>query len=750
MMAKLNVALVVVALFLGACTSDAGPGDTGTTSTAATSTTRGAQSSTTAGGGGVGQGAGAGVPAFAYALQQFDQCDALLTWIRAEAAELVGPYGFNNNFGYFPGERAIAVAEDDAGGGDGGSESFAAAEAAPASEFSTTNVQELGVDEPDLVKTDGDFLFVLADNELHLIDVRGDAELRDTMRFEDYYPNEILIGADRLYVLSNWYGPVLYAGEGGDAIVPEFEQPTLVITEVLVDGGRLTERGRLEVSGAYVTARQIGDGARIVVRHDPQVALPFLFPSSPEAEERAAEVNRQVVLDSTLEQWLPSYRLADGSEQSAGILPACDRVRAPQQFSGMSTVSVLTLDMTAPLSKGNALSLFGAGETVYASTSSLYAATMDYPDIVILEDGAVEQDDDFMTAIHQFDITDVAGAEYSASGAVPGHLLNQFSLSEHEGHLRVAVTEGSPWFCCSDEPSVSSVRILAAEDDELVEVGAVGDLGVDESIFGVRFVGDTGYVVTFRQTDPLYVIDLSNPAAPAVQGELKITGYSAYLHPVDDGLVLGVGQEATLDGATIGTKVSLFDVSDPSDPREIDRWVQEQSSSAVEYDHKAFLYWAPERLAVVPVDSWGADTSGAVALEVVDRSLVEVARIRQAPPVDQDLPPGCELVDTEIFLGTELEWLAYEGGLVVTCSEPQEPRSFGGYYCEPLDNFGIAEGSTSDEIDVEQTTVCWPENYDRGQIRRSVVIGEVVWTIGFRSVQANDINTFEVLDRIDL
>ena len=112
-------------------------------------------------------------------------------------------------------------------------------------------------------------------------------------------------------------------------------------------------------------------------------------------------------------------------------------------------------------------------------------------------------------------------------------------------------------------------------------------------------------------------------------GELKITGYSSYLHPLGDGYVLGVGQEATLEGNTTGTKVSLFDVSNPSDPQEVDRWVLSQSNSPVEWDHKAFLYWAPESTAVVPVSSWRGDQIGAVALDVVDGSLLERGEIIQ-------------------------------------------------------------------------------------------------------------------------
>ncbi len=133
-------------------------------------------------------------------------------------------------------------------------------------------------------------------------------------------------------------------------------------------------------------------------------------------------------------------------------------------------------------------------------------------------------------------------------------------------------------------------------------VGQVGGIGRDERIYAVRFIADRGYVVTFRQIDPLYVVDLSNPNAPTVAGELEMTGYSAYLHPVGDGLLLGVGREATEWGGLLGTQVSLFDVSDANAPRLVDRFALEgDGGSEVEWDHHAFLYWEPEQVAVIPI-----------------------------------------------------------------------------------------------------------------------------------------------------
>jgi hypothetical protein len=176
---------------------------------------------------------------------------------------------------------------------------------------------------------------------------------------------------------------------------------------------------------------------------------------------------------------------------------------------------------------------------------------------------------------------------------------------------------------------------LEEHDGELVEIGMVDGLGKGEQIYSVRFIGEAAYVVTFRQTDPLYTIDLADPTNPRVVGELKILGYSAYLHPVGDGLLLGIGQDATDTGQVKGTQVSVFDVRDPADPRRIDQFtLSEGSSSQVEYDHHAFLYWEQTGLAMIPVQQWWWDEEresvflGAVGLNVDDSgNLGEIARL---------------------------------------------------------------------------------------------------------------------------
>ncbi|MDQ3759458.1 MAG: beta-propeller domain-containing protein, partial [Actinomycetota bacterium] len=233
-------------------------------------------------------------------------------------------------------------------------------------------------------------------------------------------------------------------------------------------------------------------------------------------------------------------------------------------------------------------------------------------------------------------------------GEVRGTLIGQFAMSEAEGVLRVASTEGDAWVEGPGE-SESMITSLAESDGSLEEIGRVGGLGRGEEIYAVRFIGDRGYVVTFEQTDPLYTVDLSIPEDPEVTGELKIPGYSAYLHPVADRRLLGIGQDGTAGGTITGAQASLFDVADPEHPERLaalDLSTGRYGTSAAEWDHHAFLYSPEHALAVVPVQSYGREQfRGAVAVRVdAEGGLSEAARIEDPGQIERTLVVGENLV----------------------------------------------------------------------------------------------------------
>jgi len=520
-------------------------------------------------------------------LQAFSACEEFLGHMRAEAAERVGPYGLDGVFGGGIGVVAEAAEEamfddssadavDTSSAGNSAPAQRTAAQSAPVEgeDFSGTNNQVLGVDEPDIVKTDGNRIITVIDNMVRVFAVNGtDATPQAELRL-DTWPRELLLDGDRLLIMSDTWG-----GEGpGVAFdtTSEAYGPATVVTQVEINGDAMNVLGHLRLEGHYVSARKIGGVARLVVSAPPP-QLSFIYPQGQGSEDIARETNQRIVQESTLEDWLSSYQVVTpaGDVTATGAIAPCERIYRPSDFSGFGLMTVLTVDMQGALTAGNGTAVVSDGQTVYASNDSLYIATNIWPTFPVepfraevdVDDSEREEfEETYTTALHRFDITDPTTANYVASGDVAGSLLSQFSLDEFDGRLRVATTEGSPWGF--SEQSESFITVLEAQGEDLVEVGRVGNMGRGERIFAVRFMGPTAYVVTFRQVDPLYVVDLRDPTAPAVTGELKIPGFSSYLHPVGDGLLLGVGQDATDQGRTLGAKVSLFDVSDPTNPLE--------------------------------------------------------------------------------------------------------------------------------------------------------------------------------------
>ncbi len=318
--------------------------------------------------------------------------------------------------------------------------------------------------------------------------------------------------------------------------------------------------------------------------------------------------NREIIEASSLSDWVPStHAAADGSGTAAPLL-GCDDISAPPEFAGLGFSSVVTVDLAGSLTAPHAVGVLAGSDLVYASPTTLYLTSTRWQTWRPTGEGA----DRTRTDLHAFDISDPVGATFLGSGSVVGSLLNQFSLSEHEGVLRVASTVDPSWFedPAAAPPGESRVTNLRLSGGTLNQVGLLTGIGVDERIFGVRFLGDEGYVVTFRQIDPLHVLDLSDPAAPKVAGELEMPGYSAYLHPIGDGLLIGVGADADADGRRTGTQVSLFDVSDPTAPVRRAHVTLPGAWTDVEYDHLAFLWWPAASRLVLPIAQVDGATGG--------------------------------------------------------------------------------------------------------------------------------------------
>ncbi len=519
-------------------------------------------------------------------LKAFGSCNGLITYARRHTPRLPPPPRLGAP------RRTPVVG----GGEDGGSTPVAAPapeSGSTAPDSSTTNVQEAGVDEPDIVKSDGTNVFALAGQRLHAVDARATVPRKLSSVAIPGYGGELLIQGRRALAIT---------GGGKGTLLTEIDIANPAAMRVL---------RTFNVDGDYVSARLHGRTVRIVVSSQPRALY-----RTPLRARRAG--------------WVPNATLRNrrtGRKRTRAIV-ACDDVRRTPRFTGAGMLTVLTVDLERGLPAIDADSVMTNADTVYASPTSLYVAT----------NGGWLRDD---TSIHRFDVTGPQQTDYRASGQVPGELLNQFSLSEHNGVLRAATTEGF------DSDSQSHVTSLQTRSGRLERIGQVSGLGRGERIYSVRFIGDRGYVVTFRETDPLYTLDLADPTQPRVRGALKILGYSAYLHPVGNHELIGIGQDADAQGVTKGTQLSLFDVDDPANPRLLHKAaLGELTSSEAEYDHHAFLWWEPLRLAVVPVADYDdGEPAQAIGFRV-DRiaGIGEVGRTRESADVLRTLVVGSRLL----------------------------------------------------------------------------------------------------------
>ena len=590
-----------------------------------------------------------GQRAFAAAgLEPFNSCNEFLDYVIGHAVDRVGPYGFD---GY--GDEYMLFADDEAVSADSAESSTQTTSAASAAvegvDYSGTNVQVAGIDEPDVVKTDGERIFVVAQGELHWIDATGIPEVVASIPL-DGWGQQLFLSGDRLLVMTSegGYGIDHFIESGVSFDSQGAHSQRVVLTEVDVSDPFSMDIVRtLVLDGSILSSRMTDDSIRVVIQSRP-VGFDWVYPegSGIRSEQKAIDTNKELVEDSTLENWVPWYMLKDheSGTTSDGPVLGCDQVGHPDEFSGLSMMTILNIDLERGLEPGNSIGLMAEGQTIYASHDNLYIATSPWMAWrVPLSEDDIDKTDSFSTQIHMFDTTRPDTTTYVASGDVEGTLLSQWSMDEYQGTLRVVVTDENPWWGSSEVPDTAVVT-MERRGDELVEVGSVDGLGKNERVYAVRFIQDKGYVVTFRQVDPLYVVDLSDPENPEVTGELKINGYSAYLHPIGEDLLLGVGQDATSEGRTLGTQVSVFDVSDPTDPRRLSRMTFKDTYSDAEWDHHAFLWWAPEEISVLPLQRWSWDErtgkedyfSGAAVLRISPQRVKQVGEIRHPGYVEEE------------------------------------------------------------------------------------------------------------------
>ena len=624
---------------------------------------------------------GAAPVARAEGLTPYDGCADLLTSYRTALVAAATPYGVGGfgGHGFFTEglaatggaarSDAVAAAPAPAAGG-------AAGAGAVGKGATGTNLQEQGVDEPDLVKLADGRLVALAQSRLQVMSADADPRLLGSLPLgtarEPYVSGELLVVGDRALVVTQGYRQEAVTKQDASRSFYRPGTPTtrLILADLTGGTPRLLEEAVYD--GQYVSARLTDGTVRLITTSTPDVRssqprIDYRGNGPSQAEVRAAEraslaVNRAAAREATLFDVLPQVtrRNAGGALLGTGNAVSCSQTTHAQEgTAGHSTLLVTTLRPEVGLGATDSDAVTTDGDLVYASTNRLYVATSRWGTtmspvspmpidggVTIQEEPAVSSGDaavssgdaavsssdapdsatptattspstspsasasatptdEVGTELHAFDVTGQT-TRYVGSGSVPGYVLGRWALSEHEGALRVATTRQPPWNEAApqnQQAQTSSMLVkLVEQGGALVETGRVEGLGKTERIQAVRYFGNLAAVVTFRQTDPLYLVDLTG--APTVLGELKVPGFSTYLHPLGDGLLLGLGQEADAQGRITGSQVSVFDISDPSAPRQVDRLQLGNGYSPAQDDSRAFSYDPARRLVTFAFSSY--------------------------------------------------------------------------------------------------------------------------------------------------
>jgi len=602
-------------------------------------------------------------PAPAFKLVSYKSCDELLSSLRTAAKRSVGPYGFAGGDVRMADGFGLESRADSMAPAAGAAPPGAPAQKAPEKglDYSGTNTHEQGVDEPDLVKTDGRRIVIAINNWLHIIDAESKQEL-NRIRLQAG-ASDVLLKDDKVLVIGPAPQTMIPRNSGSDIVAPDrsfapYRTSTLI--QLIDIKGAPKVAGEYTIDGSYVDARQVGSVARVVVRSTPAIAMPQSQRKNPTTADRVAD-NRSAIDSAPIDAWLPRITV-NGDVKKVD----CSDLNLPEEFSGASLVTLVSFDLGAgSLSDGEPITVAADGNTVYGSGPNLYLAHDQRWRGWNLDAWDGGRNVKPRTDLFQFDIT-TPKPVYVAAGSVPGWLLNQYSLSEHDGVLRAATTQSPPWR--TNEKSSSAVYTLGRDGGALKQLGEVGGLGKGERIYAVRFVGKVGYVVTFRQTDPLYTLDLSNPEKPKVVGELKIPGYSAYLHPIGEDRLIGVGQDANDQGRVSGTQISLFDVGNLASPQRLDQFKIARSRSEAESDPHAFLYWPATKLLVVPVTAYSKAQYGALLLRVDDKKLTELAVVSH----DQSSRSYTGMIRRSLVIGDTLWTISHAAAMASTLDGSRE------------------------------------------------------------------------------
>lgn len=452
-------------------------------------------------------------------------------------------------------------------------------------EYSDTNTQVEGVDEADIVKTDGNYIYYLTKNNLKIVDAQK-MSVMATVEFDetDFYSSELYVKGDKVIVIGNryengrkeysidsMYTDIMYAPGTSYTVIKVFDisnraKPQLART--------------VEIEGYYLSSRMIDNDIYLMANKS-------IY---------AYELKNKDIDELDEKDYKPKYKDTAISDEIKYV-EFQDMCYIPN-IETANYLNIVSFDVTNN-EKANVDTYLGAGSEIYASDKNLYITRVIYN----YEEENNYREYETSTEIYKFNLVE-GKCNFDKAGEVPGGVLNQFSMDENGEYFRIATTSNKDW---DSENNTNNLYVLNAK---LEIIGKVEGLAKGERIYSVRFMGDRAYMVTFVETDPLFVIDLSNPTNPTVLGELKIPGYSKYLHPYDETHIIGFGERTKVVNygygdqvITDGMKMALFDVTDPNNPKELYSVdIGERGTySELLYNHKALLFSKEKNIIAFPI-----------------------------------------------------------------------------------------------------------------------------------------------------
>lgn len=611
-------------------------------------------------------------------------------WLKAE---LVKSYQYRDTRYYYAtmdsmgitGEATTITAAPPQASGDG------------AAGYSTTNVQEKGVDEGDLVKTDGSHIYLARGSHFLVLNAQTPAEQAAVVSDIDLQEpiSELHLNGSRVTIITAPYNAVAFAPSASPAIAGAGTAPAAAKrAALLMMPGTAATRvysydistptapvlsWRFDFPGSLQGSRRINDAIYLIINYhidlpSPVSAWDYLPAGSYSMEEysqasaAASAENLRRIDALTLGEMIPSYNrtiYTGGVAGAASATPvaASGDIYIPESGNGTDLSLVIALDSAAAVPAVAGSGVISSWCRIYMSTESLYLASTNYwawiEPVQDLSQPAVNPEP--WTALHKFALANGAGAPlYKGSGIVTGWLNDQFSMGEYNGYLRIGTTRGGWW----GEGVSNRLAVVAEQEGALVEKGRIEGLAPGERIYSMRFDRDRGYMVTFRQTDPLFTFDLSDPQNPRKAGEIKVSGFATYIHLVGEGnnRLLTVGRSADPTGRVTGNKLQLFDVTNLAAPALVGDYELGDGWSAALYDHHAFLYYEPLGILAIPYYSYGGSTglySSGLRVFTVNESGISQRGVIPAQAVSSGYGAYDDTVDRSVIIGENIYAIAH-------------------------------------------------------------------------------------------